>query len=31
VKAAINGLLELEDVAAVAARRGIPMEKVVQG
>ena len=31
VKAAVKGLLELEDVAAVAARRGIVTEKVLRG
>ncbi len=31
VKAALKGLLELEDAAQVAARRGISIEKVVQG
>lgn len=31
VKAALRGLLELEDAASVAARRGIPIEKVMRG
>jgi small subunit ribosomal protein S5 len=31
VKAAIQGLLELEDAQAVASRRGIPVEKVLKG
>lgn len=31
IKAAINGLKDLEDAAAVARRRGISLEKVVQG
>ncbi len=31
VKAALEGLLELEDAASVAARRGIPVEKVIFG
>lgn len=31
VKAAVQGLLELEDAASVAARRGIAVEKVIRG
>lgn len=31
VKAAVAGLLELEDASDVAARRGIPLEKVLRG
>jgi len=31
VKAAVQGLLELEDASSVAARRGIPVEKVLRG
>jgi small subunit ribosomal protein S5 len=31
VKAALAGLLSLEDAASVAARRGVPVEKVVLG
>jgi small subunit ribosomal protein S5 len=31
VKAAMRGLTELEDVSAVALRRGIPVEKVING
>ena len=31
VKATMRGLLELEDAQAVAQRRGIPVEKVVNG
>jgi small subunit ribosomal protein S5 len=31
VKAALKGLLELEDAQSVAARRGVPVEKVVNG
>lgn len=31
VKAAIKGLSSLEDVTSVAARRGIPIEKVIYG
>ncbi len=31
VKATLRGLLELEDAAAVAARRGISIEKVIKG
>ena len=31
VKAAMQGLLQLNDAAAVAARRGIPLEKVING
>ncbi len=31
VKAAVNGLLELEDASSVAARRGIAVEKVLRG
>ncbi len=31
VKAAMAALVELEDASAVAARRGIPVEKVVFG
>ena len=31
VKAAMQGLLQLNDAAAVAARRGIPIEKVING
>lgn len=31
VKAAMKALTELEDAASVAARRGIPIEKVVNG
>ncbi|MGA2297905.1 MAG: 30S ribosomal protein S5 [FCB group bacterium] len=31
VKAALQGLRELNDINAVAARRGIPIEKVVNG
>lgn len=31
VKATMQGLMSLEDAAAVAARRGVPVEKVVLG
>ncbi|MFH1050925.1 MAG: 30S ribosomal protein S5 [bacterium] len=31
VKAAVQGLLELEDAASVAARRGIAVDKVLRG
>lgn len=31
VKAAMQGLMSLEDAQAVAARRGVPVEKVVMG
>ncbi len=31
VKAAMQGLMSLEDATAVAARRGVPVEKVVMG
>jgi len=31
VKAAMQGLMSLEDASAVAARRGVPVEKVVMG
>ncbi len=31
VKAAMQALMELEDAASVAARRGIPIEKVIYG
>jgi len=31
IKAAIKGLIELEDAVSVAARRGIPIEKVMRG
>lgn len=31
VKAAMQGLLQLNDVSAVAARRGIPVDKVING
>lgn len=31
VKAALAGLLSLEDASSVAARRGVPVEKVVKG
>lgn len=31
VKAAMRGLMQLEDAQAVAARRGLPLEKVVMG
>lgn len=31
VKATLKGLLELEDAAAVAARRGVSIEKVIKG
>lgn len=31
VKAALQGLMELEDAASVASRRGVPVEKVVFG
>lgn len=31
VKAAIQGLMELEDATSVAARRGIPIERVLKG
>jgi len=31
VKATLQGLLELDDVSSVAARRGVPIEKVLHG
>ncbi|TAL69477.1 MAG: 30S ribosomal protein S5 [Bacteroidetes bacterium] len=31
VKAAMQGLMQLNDASAVAARRGIPVEKVING
>ena len=31
VKAAMQGLIELEDAASVARRRGVPVEKVIYG
>ncbi len=31
VKAALQGLMQLEDAQSVAARRGIPVEKVIYG
>jgi small subunit ribosomal protein S5 len=31
VKAAMKGLMQLEDAQSVAARRGLPLEKVVMG
>ncbi len=31
VKAAMQGLIELEDAASVAQRRGVPVEKVIYG
>lgn len=31
IKAAIDGMLQMEDAAAVAARRNIPVEKVILG
>ena len=31
VKATLQGLLELDDVSSVAARRGVPIEKVLNG
>lgn len=31
VKAAMKGLMELEDASSVASRRGLPIEKIVNG
>lgn len=31
VKAALQGLLQLEDAQAVASRRGVPLERVING